>query len=60
MGQRALLTDDGYLLLEIGNVWTDGDLEWPANYSGHTLIADVDKDRPDLIHRAEVIRAIAG
>lgn len=60
MATRALLTDCGSLLLQVGGVWSDGDLVILQEGEGETVIEDLETERPDLAKRAEIIREMIG
>ncbi|MGF6812802.1 hypothetical protein OKW30_008019 [Paraburkholderia sp. Clong3] len=48
--RRGLLTDDGYLLLEVNGKWTDGDMTFRPEEVEGEIIRDVHV-RPDLAER---------
>lgn len=58
----AFLTDCGFLLLRDGaGGWTDGDLFYRSldGVAGE-VIADIARDRPDLLGRASIIAVLIG
>jgi hypothetical protein len=59
MGAQWLRTDCGFLLMQVGGVFTDGDLVFDAPCESDTVFGEADLS-PNEVVRAAFIRSIVG